>query len=68
MLYELQKIHDALTKTKDEHNINFRKTRPLERFLFSNIYQIQQNKVQSDYPFIMHYLLKTKRITNLHLG
>ena len=34
MLYELQNIHDALTKTKDEHKFTFRETRPLEKFPF----------------------------------
>ena len=24
ILYELQKLHDALTKTKEEHTLNFR--------------------------------------------
>ena len=30
VLWELQKIHDALTKTKDEHTPNFRMIKPTE--------------------------------------
>ena len=32
ILWELQKIHDALTKTKEEHTINFRMIKPTEKF------------------------------------
>ena len=35
ILYELQKIHDALTKTKEEHTLNFRMIKPTEKFNFS---------------------------------
>ena len=35
ILYELQKIHDALTKTKKEHTLNFRMIKPTEKFNFS---------------------------------
>ena len=35
ILYELPKIHDALTKTKEEHTRNFRMTKPTEKFNFS---------------------------------
>ena len=34
-LYELQKIHGALTKTKEEHTLKFRMIKSLERFNFS---------------------------------
>ena len=34
-LWELQKIHDALTKTKEEHTLNFRMMKPTEKFNFS---------------------------------
>ena len=34
-LYELQQIHDALTKTKEEHTLNFRMIKPTEKFIFS---------------------------------
>ena len=34
ILYELQKIHEALTKTKEEHTLNFRKIKPTEKFNF----------------------------------
>ena len=34
MLRELQKIHDALTKTKEEHTLNFRMIKPTEKFNF----------------------------------
>ena len=34
-LWELQKIHDALTKTKDEHTLNLRMIKPTEKFNFS---------------------------------
>ena len=33
--WELQKIHEALTKTKEEHTVNFRMIRPTEKFNFS---------------------------------
>ena len=35
ILYELQTIHETLTKTKEEHTLNFRMIRPTEKFNFS---------------------------------
>ena len=35
ILWELHKIHDALTKTKEEHTLNFRMIKPTEKFNFS---------------------------------
>ena len=35
ILYELQKIHETLTKTKEEHTPNFRMIKPSEKFNFS---------------------------------
>ena len=35
IFWELQKIHKALTKTKEEHTLNFRMIRPTEKFNFS---------------------------------
>ena len=35
ILWELQKITEELTKTKDEHTLNFRMMRPTERFHFN---------------------------------
>ena len=35
ILYELQKIHEALTKTKEEFTLNFRMVKSTERFNFS---------------------------------
>ena len=35
ILWELQKIHDALTKTKEEQTLNFRMIKPIEKFNFS---------------------------------
>ena len=35
ILWELQKIHEALIKTKEEHTLNFRMTRATEKFNFS---------------------------------
>ena len=35
ILYELQKIHEALTKTKEEHTLNFRMIKPTEKFNFN---------------------------------
>ena len=35
ILYELQRIHETLTKTKEEHTLNFRMTKPTEKFNFS---------------------------------
>ena len=34
ILWELQKIHDALTKTKKEHTLNFRVIKHTEKFTF----------------------------------
>ena len=35
ILRELQNIHEALTKTKEEHTLNFRMIKPTEKFNFS---------------------------------
>ena len=35
ILYELQNINEALTKTKEEHTLNFRMIKPTEKFHFS---------------------------------
>ena len=35
ILRELQNIHEALTKTKEEHTLNFRMIKPIEKFNFS---------------------------------
>ena len=35
ILYELQNIHEALTKTKEEHTLNFRMIKLTEKFNFS---------------------------------
>ena len=35
ILWELQKIHEALTKTKEEHTFNFRMIKPTKKFNFS---------------------------------
>ena len=35
ILRELQNIHEALTKTKEEHTLNFRLIKPTEKFNFS---------------------------------
>ena len=35
ILCELQKIHETLTKTKEEHTLNFRMIKPTEKFNFS---------------------------------
>ena len=35
ILYELQKIHETLTKTKEEHTLNFRMIKPTEKFNIS---------------------------------
>ena len=35
VLRELQNIHEALTKTKEEHTLNFRMIKPTEKFNFS---------------------------------
>ena len=37
ILYELQNIHEALTKTKEEHTLNFRMIKPTEKFNFSEL-------------------------------
>ena len=35
ILYELQKIHETRTKTKEEHTLNFRMIKPTEKFNFN---------------------------------
>ena len=35
ILRELQNIHEILTKTKEEHTLNFRMIKPTEKFNFS---------------------------------
>ena len=35
ILWELQKIHEALTETKEEHTLNFRMIKATEKFNFS---------------------------------
>ena len=35
ILYELQNMHEALTKTKEEHTLNLRMIRSTEKFNFS---------------------------------
>ena len=35
ILYELQNIREVLTKTKEEHTLNFRMIKPTEKFNFS---------------------------------
>ena len=42
ILRELQNIHEPLTKTKEEHTLNFRMTKPTENFNFMNLYLIHQ--------------------------
>ena len=37
ILYELQKIHEGLTKTKKEHTLNFRMIKTTEKFNFSEL-------------------------------
>ena len=32
IIYELQRIHEALTKSKEEHTLNFRMIKPTEKF------------------------------------
>ena len=35
ILYEVQKIHETLTKTKEEHTLNFGMIKPTEKFTFN---------------------------------
>ena len=35
ILYKLQKIHETLTKTEEEHTLNFRMIKPTENFDFN---------------------------------
>ena len=35
ILWKLQKIHEVLTKIKEEHTLNFRMIKPSEKFNFS---------------------------------
>ena len=43
ILYELRKTHDALTKTKEEHTLNFRMIKPTEKFNFGEPFFTHQN-------------------------
>ena len=36
ILWELQKIHEAFTKSNEEHTLNFRMIKPTEKFNFSD--------------------------------
>ena len=51
ILYELQNTHEALTKTKEEHTLNFRMIKPAEKFNFSepilNTTKIRFNQIFS---------------------
>ena len=44
-LSELKKIHEALTKTKAEHTLNFRMIKSTKNLTLVNLYLIQQNEV-----------------------
>ena len=51
ILYELQKIHEALTKTKEEHTLYFRMIKPTEKFNFNepilnSVYNVNKRKNQ----------------------
>ena len=35
ILYELRKINETLSRTKEEHTLNFRMIKPTEKFNFS---------------------------------
>ena len=43
ILRELQKIHDTLTKTKEEHTLNFRMIKPTKKIILVNLYLEHQN-------------------------
>ena len=43
ILYELQKIHETLTKTKEEHTLNLRMIKPTEKLTLVNLYLTHQN-------------------------
>ena len=43
ILYELQKINDALTKTKEEHTLNIRMINPTGKLYLVNLYLTHQN-------------------------
>ena len=43
ILRELQNIHEALTKTKEEHTLNFRMIKPTENLTLVNLYLTHQN-------------------------
>ena len=43
ILRELQNIHEALTKTKEELSLHFRMIKSKEKFNLVNLYLIQQN-------------------------
>ena len=43
ILREVQNIHEALTKTKEEHTLNFRTINQQKSLTLVNLYLIQQN-------------------------
>ena len=43
ILYELQNIHESLTKTKEEYTLNFRMINQQKSLTLVNLYLIQQN-------------------------
>ena len=43
ILWELQKVHEALTKTKEEHKLNFRMIKSTEKLTLVKPYLMQQN-------------------------
>ena len=43
ILYELQKIHKTLSKSKEEHTLIFRMIKPTESLTLVNLYLTHQN-------------------------
>ena len=54
ILYELQNIHEALNKTKEEYTLNFIMIKPTEKFNFS---EPILNTTKLGYLFIIRCLM-----------
>ena len=57
ILRELQNVHEALTKTKEEHTLNFRLIKSIEKFNFSEPILNSSKKGLLDYRFLIRCLM-----------
>ena len=69
ILYEPQKIHETLSKTKEEHTLNFRMIKPTEKFNFSDLL-LNSSKLGLIRLSVYNYVFNVNRRNNqfLHEG